>query len=290
MKTRSWVTSGGLAAAMLVLAGSTTWAASACVQEAKSEDKDCKVTCQDNFTTAKDSCFNKVLICVEACQTAREDCIDATGLPAALAVCDAQQQQAVQQCKTATDPASCLDQAQLVGFQCRLAARKNTPGVKACQHSFHGCITACPPSPTPTQNPATCRMNAATAYVGCLGDCRNTFNVERGVCQGKSPHCVANCGIARQSCVTPVENQLLAAIAACVATRAQQVATCRQLYPPNSMALGQCIENAQAQAFLCREDAREQAQPGFQGCQQTFVSCVQGCPSSPSGAFLDPAP
>ncbi|HLK09839.1 MAG TPA: hypothetical protein VKW76_00490 [Candidatus Binatia bacterium] len=287
MKIRPLMVSVGFAALALGLAGTTAWAANSCVLEAKAEYQDCKAGCLDAFTTAKDSCFNKLVLCVEACQTQRQDCIDATGLPALLQACNAQTQQAVQQCKTAPDPETCEDQAQLVGFQCRQAARRNTPGVKACRQTFHGCIAACPPNPGPTVNPATCRTNAKDAYVSCLGDCKNTFNVERGVCHGKSPVCVADCGVARENCVTPVEDQLNAAIAACRATLTQQVAACKGIYPPGSSQLAQCIENAQAAAFLCRDAAGEAAQPQLQACQQAFVGCVQGCPSSPSGAFLD---
>ena len=278
-----------ISAATLVmgLATATTWAADSCTQEARAEFQDCNIGCKDTFTTAKDGCFNKELLCVEACQGEREDCIDGTGLPAALAACDQQTQQAVQQCKTAPDPATCEDQAELVGFQCRQAARKN-PAVKQCVKSFRGCIGACPPSTGQTQNPAACRRAAQNAYLNCQSDCRTTFNVERGVCAGKSPTCVAACGVIRESCVTTVDGQLSAAITACDATRAQEVAQCKVLYPAGSSALAQCIENAQAQAFLCRDAAREQAQPQFHACEQSFMSCAQACPpSSPSGAFLD---
>jgi hypothetical protein len=275
------------AALVMGVAAATAWAADSCQQEARAEFQDCKIGCKDTFTTAKDSCFNKQLLCVEACQAGREDCIEATGLPAALAACDQQTQQAVQKCKTSPEPETCEDQAQLVGFQCRQAARKN-PAVKQCVKSFRGCITACPPSTGQAQNPTACRRAAQSAYLSCQGDCRTTFNVERGVCAGKSPVCVAACGVTRESCVTTVEDQLTAAIAACDATRDQEVAQCKVLYPPGSSALAQCIENAQAQAFLCRDAAREQAQPQSHACEQSFVSCVQACPpSSPSGAFLD---
>jgi len=132
---------------------------------------------------------------------------------------------------------------------------------------------------------------AQAAYLSCQGDCRTTFNVERGVCAGnagKAPTCVAACGVTRESCVTTVDNQLSAAIAACDATPDQEVAQCKVLYPPGSSALAQWIENAQAQAFLCRDGARDQAQPQFQACEQSFVSCVQAYPPSlPSGTFLD---
>ena len=49
-----------------------------------------------------------------------------------------------------------------------------------------------------------------------------------------------------------------------------------------------CIEQARVVAFQCRDQAREDAKPGFAACRAGFKTCVQACPpASPSGAFLN---
>src|SRR5262249_35142963 len=76
-------------------------------------------------------------------------------------------------------------------------------------------------------------------------------------------------------------------IAQCDATRDAALANCKHIYPDGSQSQADCIENAEVAAFSCREDAREASRPGFAQCQKDFVSCAQGCPASPSGAFTE---
>ncbi len=210
-----------------------------------------------------------------------------SGLPAALRACDTKTQEAIQNCH---GDSQCIEQAQVVGFQCREDARTQAkPALKQCGVQFRECVAACPPGAGPVGNPATCLQQAKQNAVACLGTCRTNFLVEIDACHHKSHSCVDGCRATRTSCAAPIVAQLNAAIAACNATRDQQIQNCNQSFPPGSPGLADCIENAQVQAFMCREDAQEQAQPSLNQCQQNFVGCVQNCPASPSGAFLDPA-
>ena len=43
------------------------------------------------------------------------------------------------------------------------------------------------------------------------------------------------------------------------------------------VALASAMLDAQADAFECRDAAREREQPGFAGCRTSFRSCVRGC-------------
>jgi hypothetical protein len=59
------------------------------------------------------------------------------------------------------------------------------------------------------------------------------------------------------------------------------IATCRQLYAEGTAERDQCIDNAQVDAFRCRDQANEDARPGLQACKQQFQACVQICPPPP---------
>jgi hypothetical protein len=84
----------------------------------------------------------------------------------------------------------------------------------------------------------------------------------------------------RQACKESVQANLDAAIAVCRANKQAAIAACN--------GDDACIDQAQAVAFQCRDDAREAAKPGFAACRQAFKTSVQGSPpASPSGAFLN---
>jgi hypothetical protein len=258
-----------------------------CVLSAKGEAKDCKLICIGAFQSAIAACINKDANCVIACEAARQDCVNASGLPAALRACDTQTQQAIRACH---GDSQCIEQAQVVGFQCREDARtKAKPALLQCKSQFKTCITGCPPGAGPLGNPGACRMQAHQNFATCLGTCRTNFQVEIDACHHKSHTCVDACRNDRTSCDAPILATLIAAITACDATRDAAIQNCDNLYPPGSQARADCIEQAQVDAFECREDANEQAQPSLTQCQQNFVPCVQACPASPSGAFLDDA-
>ncbi len=71
---------------------------------------------------------------------------------------------------------------------------------------------------------------------------------------------------------------LAADIAACNATRETAIQNCRDLYPNDPVALDQCIDNAQVEAFQCRDTAREARRPDIENCRALFRACAQACP------------
>lgn len=125
-----------------------------CRRDAKQVFKGCLVICREDFQIAKDACRNKDHACVEQCRTDREACRAPVlaELAADIAVCNAERDQAIQSCKSTyptPGPAqdACIDQAQVVAFQCRDQAREDArPGLKPCRDAFRACVTACPPA------------------------------------------------------------------------------------------------------------------------------------------------
>jgi len=69
-----------------------------------------------------------------------------------------------------------------------------------------------------------------------------------------------------------------AAIDACNVTRAAAIDICRGLYEPQTSERDACVDQAQIEAFECRDNAREAARPDLIVCRDQFLTCAQACP------------
>ena len=292
MVTRLTITA--TAALALLLGATAARAKDPCIGDAKGTYRECKADCKETYQTAKDACHNKDHACVEVCRADREQCRIDSGIDADLDACDDSLAAAKQICRN-TYPAgsserdSCIDQAQVVGFQCRDQARENNKAeLKACRAAFRACVQACPEGSGPVVDPRQCKADAKAAYKQCTADCKEDFQVQKDACRNLDHACVEACRDGRSNCKAPVKAALEAAFDVCQAQRNADVDDCKLLYPPDSVERDQCIDNAQVDAFVCRDAAREAARPGFQACRQGFRDCVEQCPpASASPAFLD---
>jgi hypothetical protein len=285
-----------------VLLAAALWVSSAgaseCTQDAKGGLRDCKTGCKEDFQVAKDNCNNKDHDCMELCRANRDQCREDSGIDQAIAQCQADLASARAVCRQQNPAGStaldhCIDQAQIVAFQCRDAAReKAKPALVQCRKTFRGCARACPPADpnAPAIDVPACRLQAKQDAKTCVANCREDFQVTKDACQNRDHGCVEGCRALRDMCTDPILTTLAGKIAMCNADRDADIATCHQLYPlpSQAMALDQCIDDAQVAAFVCRDDARETARTDLVPCRQNFLSCAKGCPpaSSPSAAFL----
>src|SRR5262245_47282006 len=150
-----------------------------CLGDARGEFNECRGQCNEDFQAAKDDCLNRDHECVEICRAEREECRLASGIDAALAACDATLRAAKERCRTNNAAGSpeldqCIDQAQVVAFQCRDAARERArPALRTCRAQFRACAQACPPPSPPSEvtDPAQCKRDAKAAYRGCRAAC-----------------------------------------------------------------------------------------------------------------------
>lgn len=275
-----------VAVAVAVLAvAAPSHATDSCRADAKQSFKDCKADSKEAFQADKDACLNRDHDCVEACRADRYDCRQATGFDAAIDACNSTLADAKAQCRADHGPGTperdaCIDQAQVVAFQCRDDAREAAKHpLKACRATFRTCAQACPaPAPENPVNTSQCKLDARTAYKAAQAECKEDFQVDKDACRHKDHACVEQCRADREGCRQPVEDQLASDVAACNAQRDAAKANCHSLYADGTPELDQCIDNAQVQAFECRDMARETAHPGFHACRESFKSCVQGCP------------
>jgi hypothetical protein len=241
-----------------------------CVSAAKGEYKTCTDDTKEALQVAKDACRGKDHDCVEQCRGERMLCRAETGFDGAMDACQATLDTARANCKIAyptpgPDRDTCVDQAQVEAFQCRDTAREtHGPALKACRAAFQDCVKACPDSGLPADDPKQCKADAKAAYRVSKADCREDFQLDKDICRGLDHSCVEGCRTGRADCRAPVQAPLDAAIAA-------------------------CNDQAQVVAFICRDDAREAARPGFHACRDAFHACViPACQSgSPSLAFVD---
>ena len=283
------------AAAALALAAAL-WAlpaAASCTGDARKDFRACRAGCKEQFQTARDGCLNRDHTCVEGCRALRADCTDATGIEAALEACNDTLAAARRTCRQnhedGPDRDQCIDQAQLVAFQCRDQARETAQdALLQCRKAFRACTKGCPAVPPAAAGTRQCKRDANRAFKECNVACREDFQVAKDACRNLNHDCVEACRAGRHDCLDPVLDALDAAVAACKATRDTAVQTCKDLYAEGTAERDQCIDNAQAAAFQCRDQAKEDARPGVEACRAGFEGCIEACPpASPSGAFLD---
>jgi len=105
----------------------------------------------------------------------------------------------------------------------------------------------------------------------------------KDTCLNRDYECVEDCRAIRQGCLQPILEIRDAAIDACNATRAGAIDICRGLYDPQTPERDACVDQAQIDAFECRDEAREVARPYLIVCRDQFLTCAQGCPLPAGG-------
>jgi hypothetical protein len=257
-----------------------------CLDEATQEGRECKAGCKEAYQLDRDDCLGKDHVCVEVCRAERAECREATGLEAVIRQCNLTLRAARQTCRDQNAEGTperdqCIDQAQVVAFQCRDAAREAVrQDLIACRRQFRTCARECPPAnpPVTIADRRQCRIDAKTEKEACLAICQENLQFQKDACRNRDHVCVEQCRAERETCRQPVEDQLEAAIAACKATRESQVQNCENLYGPGTPERDTCIDNAQVASFQCKDAARENAKPSFETCRDEFRACAEGCP------------
>ena len=255
---------------------------SSCVDDAAQQLQDCKAGCKEQYQIDRDNCNNKDHACMEICREKRVDCRDATGIEEALQACQDSLYAAKQDCRDHNPPGSqaldtCIDNQQVIAFQCRDAAREAVRSdLNACRRQFRACARVCPPAspPVTVADKLQCRSDAKLARDACKAGCKEEFQFLKDACLGRDHVCVEQCRANRDSCREPIDDRLAAAIAACNVTRDQEIQNCNN-GPAETR--DQCIDNAQVDAFQCRDQARENERPNYQACRDAFRTCVGNC-------------
>ncbi len=255
-----------------------------CIQAARGEYRECLAGAGATFEVSKNACLDRDLPCVQACQARREDCDDATGAGPALTGCQAELRAAIGSCANdfplrSTKRQQCIHQARTAGFQCRSGVRRSlAPALRQCVAEYELCARSCGPA-EPPRDVRQCRRESRRTFRAARTVCNQAADLEVNACANKDAACVQSCRDARETCGTPTQATLTAALAACNAQKRAAEASCQATFPASDPALVQCIETADTTAFLCRESARQDAAPGFATCAEVYTGCAKACPS-----------
>jgi hypothetical protein len=130
-----------------------------CLAPAKSAFQGCIAECKETFQEAKDSCRNIDHDCAEACRTGYDTCVitPLTDLAECKATkCNPPLTLAVDTCRNlypkGENRDKCIDQAQVVAFQCRDDCREAyNPALAECRSIFKTCMIDCKILPPPAQ-------------------------------------------------------------------------------------------------------------------------------------------
>jgi len=126
-----------------------------CVRDARLTRKDCAATCDEQFKVSKDSCLNVNHACADACRAGRSTCFDQplSALQSCVAGCNATLDAKTADCRSqfaegTPERDHCIDDAQVVAFQCRDVCREalDRNALRLCRQAFHACMNACPPA------------------------------------------------------------------------------------------------------------------------------------------------
>lgn len=256
-----------------------------CLQAARADLRTCLSSARGAFVDGLADCLELDRVCVDACRTQRQDCRDATAANADLDACAAALADAKGDCRTRFRIGSerhenCIDRAEVEAFRCRNEVRHRTRrAFLACREGFDGCVGACLPAPPPG-DPRACRAAARAQLDAARAECRLVYQTTASGCVNRDVSCVQTCADAADTCAAPTQASLRQAILVCEVNELAALAACRTANPAGGSALDECVTQAQATAFTCRNAASKAAQPGFAACIQEYLGCVRACPKN----------
>ncbi len=142
-----------------------------------------------------------------------------------------------------------------------------------------GSVAILPVSQAASRNPE-CVQEAQDQYSECIAVCRETMQVEKDLCRSVSHDCAEACREAFITCIGPHIAELETCKDTCHAEREQAVQDCRNQHGSDPASLDNCIDQAQVNAFMCRDQCREQTQlrASLIQCRRQLRSCIQACP------------
>lgn len=129
-----------------------------------------------------------------------------------------------------------------------------------------------------------CILDAQARRKACTADCRDDYFEAKDMCRNVDPVCGDACRRQRSDCLAP----LVASLDACVDVCQGDLETAKGLCPPvGDPGRDACIDAAQVDAFICRDECREhwRADPvvrtGLKFCREQFRGCMRACPPPP---------
>ena len=127
-----------------------------------------------------------------------------------------------------------------------------------------------------------CILTAREAYNFCKAECRADFRAEKFRCRNVEPACGLRCLAGREACTDPINDILDQCIGDCKAQLQAGKDMCRQDCGTNQACLDDCIDRKQVDAFICKDNCRENFRANYsddlENCRSLFRACVAACP------------
>lgn len=129
----------------------------------------------------------------------------------------------------------------------------------------------------------SCVLQAREDLQSCSAECINDFRNERFTCLNVEPGCGRECLGRRESCIEAASQPLVTCLTDCQNTLAQAKAACVTTCNGDTTCLDGCIDQAQVNAFTCRDNCREAFRMStgpteIEACRAAFRECVRACP------------
>jgi hypothetical protein len=129
----------------------------------------------------------------------------------------------------------------------------------------------------------SCGIQAREDVLACRAACTDEFRNAKFLCKDVDPACGRQCLGAREGCIESAVQPLEDCITGCQGTLASEKSYCQQSCGENTGCLDSCFDQAQANAFTCRDNCRESfvtngGPAAVDLCRQSFRSCVAQCP------------
>ena len=124
-----------------------------------------------------------------------------------------------------------------------------------------------------------CIREAAKDYQECRKGCQTDFKDAKDICRDVDHSCAVGCATGLEQCEEIPLTTLQSCKNNCNSTLDADKQNCRSQNPKGTEALDSCIDQAQVDAFLCRDECREGVSGALQQCRVVFRTCIGACPS-----------
>ena len=130
-----------------------------------------------------------------------------------------------------------------------------------------------------------CLAQAKENFKGCRAQCSDDYKDDKFRCRNVDPACGNACLAGREVCLEPINSILDTCLEGCKSTLQGAKNDCGAPCAPGDTVCDGCVDNAQIQAFVCRDNCREDFRANHTDdvklCRAAFRACEHACPPAP---------
>jgi hypothetical protein len=125
-----------------------------------------------------------------------------------------------------------------------------------------------------------CVIDANAEYKECRQYCLENMQVDKDSCRNIDHACAEACRAGFDTCIGNPFNVLDVCKAVCMSELDTTRQQCRLNFAAGTAALDTCIDQAQIDAFVCRDDCRESIHIAgvLKQCHKAERACMKACP------------